>query len=65
MCSETLKRKRSVRIPVGQYETLKGMGTMMSNVCFNWSQKGTLSEHERELFRELYKAWDGIIRELP
>ncbi len=42
------------------------IGDQMSNVCFNWSQNETrFSQHEREMMRELYRAWDAIKRAEP
>lgn len=42
---------------------LRSIGAMMANVMYNWSQnKETLTQHDRDQMKELYKQWDEAVK---
>lgn len=46
-----------------RFRVLKSIGAQMANACFNLSQSQQLSDHNREVLRQLQTEWDTAMRE--
>jgi hypothetical protein len=56
----TKNRVTPIDVPPEYVDPLKVIGTQMSNVLFNLSQKDELDAYIKKAAQDLYAKWDGI-----
>jgi len=54
--------KKTIKIPLEVLQHLMEAGRLMSNVCYNLSQRESIPGHERQSMSDLTRKWDAHSR---